>query len=304
MFKIEEAAREGAKVVIGLAGVSGGGKTFTALQLAYGLANRDASKVGFLDTENRRGRLYADSLPGKAKFKIADLIAPFHPKRYIEGLEAFEQSGCEVLIIDSISHSWAGIGGCDDIANEGNPRTPRWNIAKAANKALVNHLLQSSMHLIVCLRAQEKVKMKPGQNGKVEYEALGLQPICEKSFPFELTVSLLMEDEGKKQTPLKCPAELRQILGRGQGYITVEDGKNLRAWIDGANPVDREMERHRSALMNACEWGLKTLEETWKALPTPAKQALKDELPALKASAEAYDRQSAIAAPEPEAANP
>lgn len=295
-FKIEEAAREGAKVVIGLAGVSGSGKTFTALQLAYGLANNNASKVGFLDTENRRGRLYSDALPGKAKFKIADLVAPFHPKRFIEGLRAFENQGCEVLIIDSLSHSWAGIGGCEDIANDGNPKTPRWNVAKSANKEMVNHLLQSSMHLVLCLRAQEKVKMKPGRDGKVEYEQLGVLPICEKNTPYELTVSLLMDDCGKKQKVLKCPDELKGILGRGNDYITAQDGKALRDWIDGANPINRELERVRSELMNSCEWGLKCLEEAWKGLTNDQRKELKDELPALKASAEAFDKHKSLTA--------
>jgi len=55
-FIIETAKREGAKIVLGLAGTSGSGKTYSAIQLGYGLAGMDASQLGFLDTENRRGR--------------------------------------------------------------------------------------------------------------------------------------------------------------------------------------------------------------------------------------------------------
>jgi len=71
-FVTREARREGAKVVIALAGTSGSGKTYTAIILAYGLAGYDASKVGFLDTENKRGSLYSDILPDGKKFKIVD----------------------------------------------------------------------------------------------------------------------------------------------------------------------------------------------------------------------------------------
>lgn len=295
MFTIENATREGAKLVICLAGVSGGGKTYSALQLAYGLARMDASKVGFLDTENRRGRLYADCLPGKAKFKIADMIAPFHPDRYIAGIKAFEDAGCEVLIIDSGSHEWNGLGGCDEIANEGNPKVARWNIAKLAHKKFVNHLLQSSMHIIVCLRAQEKVDMKDPRNIK----SLGIQPVCEKNFMFEMTASLMMEDNGTKQRVLKCPAELMQHLGRGNDYLTAVDGFAVRNWVDGGNPIDREIERHRSDLMNTCEYGTEALKRAWEQLPKNVRQALQGELESLKASAASYERHQELIAPAP-----
>ena len=62
VINIRKAKREGARLVIGIAGISGSGKTRTALELAYGLANHDASKIGFLDTENKRGSLYSDVL--------------------------------------------------------------------------------------------------------------------------------------------------------------------------------------------------------------------------------------------------
>lgn len=290
MFKIEEVTREGAKLVLCLAGVSGGGKTYSALQLAYGLARKDASKVGFLDTENRRGRLYADCLQGKAKFKIADMIAPFHPDRYIEGIKTFEDAGCEVLIIDSGSHEWNGIGGCDEIANDGNPKVARWNIAKMAHKKFVNHLLQSSMHVIVCLRAQEKVDMKDPRN----IRSLGVQPVCEKNFMFEMTASLMMEDNGTKQRVLKCPAELMAHLGRGTDYLTAEDGLAVRNWVDGGNPIDRELERHRTSLMTACEYGTDALKRAWEELPKTAQHALKGELANLKASAESYENHRSL----------
>ena len=43
VIQIRKAQREGARLVIGLAATSGNGKTYTAIQLAYGLANFNAS---------------------------------------------------------------------------------------------------------------------------------------------------------------------------------------------------------------------------------------------------------------------
>lgn len=289
MIKIEEAKREGAKIVLGLAGTSGSGKTYSALQVGYGLANCNGKKLGFLDTENRRGRLYADTLP--QPFLIGDLAPPFSPARYIEAIQAFEKAGVEVLIIDSATHEWEGTGGCEEIATDGNPKFPRWNKAKAEHKKFMNVLLQSSMHIIVCFRAREKVKVLPG--GVVE--PLGLQPITEKNAMFEMTASCMMQDEGRTQTVLKCPEAIRKHVGRGTDYLTVADGKALRAWIDGATPIDRDLERHRATLANTCEQGTDALSAAWTALPKPVKLALKGELEAFKASAAGYDEQRRIA---------
>ena len=108
VIQIRKAKREGARLVLGLAGISGTGKTYTALQLAWGLANYDASKVGFLDTENRRGSLYSDALRDGSgvvhEFWIGDLEPPFSPQRYIDAILEFQKHGVEVLVIDSVTH--------------------------------------------------------------------------------------------------------------------------------------------------------------------------------------------------------
>lgn len=300
IIKIEQARREGAKVVIGLAGTSGSGKTYTALLLGYGLAKRNGKKLGFLDTENRRGRLYADVLG--EPFLIGDLTAPFSPQRYVQAIKEFEEAGCEVLIVDSGTHEWEGVGGCEEIANEGNPKFPRWNKAKSEHKRFMNALLQSSMHIVICFRAREKVKLEKGERGESVIIPLGLQPITEKNVMFEMTASLMMDEEGARQGVLKCPAALRDFLGRGSGYIGIKDGELVREWIDGATPIDKELERHRATLANTCEQGLDALKAAWEALPAPVKKKLKGELDGLKASAEGYDRHRRITSEQSESA--
>lgn len=303
-FIIEDVKREGAKFVLGLAGVSGCGKTYTALQIGYGMAKNNAKKLALLDTENGRGKLYDNILP--ERFRYSAFIPPFSPARYIQGIQAIENAGCEVLVIDSGTHEWEGAGGCEEIATGGDPKLPRWNKAKLEHKRFMNVLLQSSMHIILCLRAREKVKVIKGvnpENGKFEtyFEQQGLQPICEKNMMFEMTASLLLHDEGTRQETLKCPDALRKILGRKTGYLTAKDGFDLRAWIDGALPIDPETEarrielsRGRTTLSNACEGGKESLRLAWESLPIPLKHRLKDEIDQYKAAALEYDRQREI----------
>jgi hypothetical protein len=299
IFQIEEAQREGARLVIGLGGVSGGGKTYTALQLAYGMANYNAKKVGFVCTENKRGRLYSNALVDPTtgevqRFLIGDLTAPFSPQRYIEAIQAFEKAGVEVLVIDSVSHEYEGIGGLEDIAHQGNPKNPNWARAKGEHKSFMNALLQSPMHIIACMRAREKVKLVRDNQGKTQYEPQGVLPIQEKNFTFELTASLMMWNEGQSQEVLKCPSELRNILGRQNDYITAADGAALRAWVDGAKQLDPEVERSRSNLNLICEQGMAALVDAWKKLPKAIRTAINADgtcPDVFKKSAAAFDAQ-------------
>lgn len=292
-IQIREAKREGARMVIGLQGISGSGKTFTALQLAYGLANFDSRKVGFIDTENRRGSLYADALrhpkTGEVQpFLIGDLTPPFSPQRYIEAIQAFEGAGVDVLVIDSVSHEWAGQGGCYDIAKNTSKRIDDWLTAKNEHKRFMNAMLQSSMHIIACIREAPKTDFKDPKNPK----PLGLMPIQESQFVFELTASLQMWNCGQAQAVLKCPDELTPILGRQKGYITAADGKALRDWVDGARQVDPMVAKYRDRLQAVCERGEAAVKDAWGQTPEATRAALGQAFhEQIIASARAFDAQ-------------
>lgn len=294
ILKITEAKREGARLLIFLAGVSGGGKTKTAIEMAYGMTGGDGKKVGFLDTESGRGKLYADEVPNP--YLYAELTPPFSPERYMQAINEFAATGIEVLIIDSGSHEWEGIGGCEDIAYAGNPRLPNWNKAKGEHKSkFMSPMLASPMHIILCLRARERAKpekqMVEGKE-KTVYVDMGLQAITEKNVMFEATVSLMLHDQGRRQDVIKCPSALQGILGRGNGYITQEDGAALRAWVDGASPLDPKVEHSRGLLKMAAEKGMEELQKVWGSLSKAHKAAIggKTGCPAeLKASAAAFD---------------
>jgi len=284
VIQIRKAQREGARMVIGLAGQSGSGKTYSAIQLAYGLAGGDGNKVGFIDTENRRGSLYADTVPNQ--FLIGDLYAPFSPQRYIDAILEFQKAGVEVLVIDSVSHVWEGTGGCEEIAAASNHKSIGWANAKAQHKRLMNTLLQCDMHIICCIRAREKTDFSDPKNP----QPLGIQPICEKGFMFEMTASLMMYDGGRAQDALKCPADLIPILGRQKGFITQEDGKALRSWVSGANQLDPEVEKYRNSLQTATQQGLTALKAAWDQTPNEIRRSLGTAfLDQLKAAATAFD---------------
>lgn len=287
IVNIRDVSRPGARLVVGLTGQQGTGKTYTAIQFGYGLAGKDASKLGFLDTENGRGRLFSDILPNQAPFKYAELEAPFSPQRYVDAIKAFEKFGVDVLIIDSVSHVWESIGGAQDIAEEHKQKgRANWLLAKKEHRKFMNAMLLSPMHIIACVRAREKV------DGNT-YKSLGIQPIAEKNFWFDVTVGMMLHDEGKRREYLKrLPEEYAPFLARTDGYLTADDGFALKSWLDGGGTVDTALEDARNHLRLVAEGGTQSLRDAWPKLPIETRKALEDDgtfMESIRATAKEYD---------------
>lgn len=295
ILNIRKATLGGSKAIIGIAGTSGDGKTYTALLMARGMVDK-ASEIGFLDTENKRGSLYADILD--EPFMIGDLVPPFSPDRYAEAIKEFQEAGVKVLVVDSVSHEWEGDGGCDDIANAplaAGKKMANWIGAKKAHKRFMNVLLQCNMNVIVCIRAREKTDFK----NPTAPVSLGIQPICEKNFMFEMTASFLIKEQGKKQVFLKIPSFLKDALGDGNGYLGQDAGKKIATWLDKGEKEDPELVRYKSELLMVCEKGSVELKKTWDALPGPIKKKLKADGATYVAAAKEYDKQAADALADP-----
>ena len=106
------AVRENVGLIIGLAGSSGSGKTYTAMRLAAGISGSKPFAV--IDTEAGRAKHYADQF----KFDHAELHPPFRPAAYAEAVMAADAAGYPVIVVDSVSHVWAGDGGVLDWQEE------------------------------------------------------------------------------------------------------------------------------------------------------------------------------------------
>lgn len=288
LLEIKKAVRGQSKSIIGIAGTSGSGKTLTALLIARGMV-KDASEIGFLDTENKRGSFYADALD--TPFMIGDLYPPFSPKRYSDAIKEFQAAGIKVLIIDSITHEWEGEGGCDDIAQsaiDAGKKMANWISAKREHKAFMNTLLQCNMHIIACIRAREKTDFK---NPK-EPISLGIQPVCEKNFMFEMTASFLMLNEGKQQQFIKIPSFLRKAFGNGDGYLGIDTGKEIIKWINQGEAQDPEIARIKSEMLLACEFGVEAIATIWNGITAEQKKVLAFHKEMCKESALAYEKQA------------
>src|SRR5947207_2731090 len=73
ILNIAPAERAGAHLLIQLYGPPRSGKTFTALRIARGMVG-SKGRIGVLDTESGRARLYSDKVPGG--FVVGELTPP------------------------------------------------------------------------------------------------------------------------------------------------------------------------------------------------------------------------------------
>lgn len=207
-FRFEPAVRKGVGLLISLSSGTGGGKTYSALELATGISG--GKPFALIDTEAGRALHYAD----KYKFDHGDLAAPFTPARYIEAILAADAAHYPAIVLDSGSHVWAGDGGVldmheteldrmakDDWRKRESCKMAAWIFPKTEHKKFVTKLLQLRAHLIICLRADEKIDIikEDGKTKIVPKETRigksGWVPICEKHFPFEMTASFMLFDE-------------------------------------------------------------------------------------------------------------
>ena len=87
-FTIRAAQRGNVQLVAGIAGPSGGGKTFSALLLARGLAGANG-RIVLLDTEHGRSQMYSDI---GAPWDGIEFDPPVTPERYVEAIKAAQAS--------------------------------------------------------------------------------------------------------------------------------------------------------------------------------------------------------------------
>jgi hypothetical protein len=247
-FAFKKAVREGVSLLIGMAGESGSGKTYSAMQIAKGIAAGKPFAV--IDTEAGRAKHYADLFT----FDHGDLKPPFSPTNYLEAIKAADAAGYPVIVVDSMSHEHAGEGGLldwheselnrmagDDWRKRDACNMAAWIKPKAAHKTMVQRLLQIRAHLILCFRAEEKVEMVRGDDGKMKITKKqtstgldGWMPICEKNLPYELTASFLFRSTAPGvPKPIKLQKQHMPFFPLDKP-IAEDSGRLIAEWANGS----------------------------------------------------------------------
>ncbi|MBC8531984.1 ATP-binding protein [Gehongia tenuis] len=230
---IRKAQRLKAKLRLGISGPAGSGKTMGALLVAHGIC-KDWSKICLIDTENGSGDLYANyAHQGIAigEYNIIDILAPYTPEKYLNALKECEQAGMEVVIIDSLTHAWAGTGGLLDkkgqIEKSNKNGWAAWREITPLHNRLVDTIIHSGCHIIATFRAKMDY-VQEVVNGKTAIRKVGMAPIQRDGMEYEFSVFVEVD-----QSHQAIATKDRTSLLDGRVFELSESiGQELAEWLE------------------------------------------------------------------------
>lgn len=227
----KRATKAQAKLRMALMGPAGSGKTFTALSIAGAFGN-----IAVIDTEHGSASKYGDQFT----FDVLELTE-YHPQHYIDAISAAGEAGLyDVLVIDSLSHAWNGVGGVLEIVDKASKRTDAkntfaaWRDATPLHNQLIEALLAAPMHLIVTMRAKTEYVLERDERGKMVPRKIGLAPVQREGMEYEFDLVAEMDMQNTLQvTKTRVPKTTGKVIHYpGQAF-----GKLLKDWLDEGAPM-------------------------------------------------------------------
>ena len=229
-LSFQKATKKSARLRMALIGVAGAGKTYTALAIASHLG----SKIAVIDTERGSASKYSDQF----EFDVLE-IETYSPKTYVEAMEAAEEAGYDVLVIDSLSHAWVGKDGALEQVDKAARRTQSnnnfgaWRDVTPQHNAMVDAMISSKMHIIGTMRAKtEYVQEKDPKSGRTTIRKVGMAPIQRDGLEYEFDVVADIDvDNNFIVGKTRCP----QLSGAVVNRAGREVARTLKNWLtDGA----------------------------------------------------------------------
>jgi len=254
-MKLHKAERHQVKLRIGFSGPSGFGKTYSSLLLAYGITN-DWSKIAIIDTENKSASLYSHL----GEFNVLSLEESFAPERYIKAIKLCEDSGMDVIIIDSISHEWQSKGGCLEIHEQLGGRFQDWAKVTPRHNSFIDAIIQSKCHVITTSRRKVDYSLDKDGDGKTKVMKLGTKEITREGFEYELTVNFELLNDKHLVSASKDRTGL--FSGKPEFIINSNTGKKLINWCTQGKSVEKIKEE-----INSCD-SLEGLKQIYAEHPT------------------------------------
>lgn len=255
---LRKAKRHKLKVPILLMGASGSGKTVSSLLIAKGILNKmfpdleDEArweKLAVIDTEHGRSEMYCDSTIGDThigSFNIYDLSKPYTAQRYVQAFNECKQAGCEVVIIDSITHAWSGEGGILDKVNKFGGQFQAWNKVKPDEQDFLKLFFDTDVHVIATARSKQGYEVTRSETGKVNIEKVGLRPDQKDGLDYEFAIVFqLYKDHSAESTK----DNTNSFTGRM--VIDSKVGESIYEWAEqGVDLQAEKIKRFTELLQN------------------------------------------------------
>lgn len=270
-FQVKKAVREKIYPKIALIAPSGGGKTYSALRLATGMAEQMKEDTGkeasilLANTEQKRGYYYADEF----RYDIVDIDAPHEPEKYIDLINFAVESGYSILIIDSSSHEWEGSGGCLDLQKRAGGTYQAWAKVTPRHARFINAIADSPITIIATMRAKDQYELTKDNEGKINVQKLGAGAKQREGFEYEFTCTFMLDVKTNTAETEKDNTHLFESVG--PKLLTEEDGIRIMKWANsgtGYTPPNRIAVDQADAQSQGSDDELATLKKEIIALCT------------------------------------
>lgn len=262
---------------VGISGGSGSGKTFSALRLARGIAQEITGEksppIGFVDTENKRGLHYRKDFPEMVHADFTAVnddgdVVGFTIARWIEMIDMAEHADLPVVVTDSFSHSWAGVGGLlemhamalDRLVQEAERRANgrytverdkfsmlAWAEVKPPYRRLVDRIIRAKTNFVICTRAKPVMQKGFGEKAtnafktKTRRADVPWNPETDSDLMFELTAMIILDPSAPG-----CPVHQIKVADQFKGVfdpsrpITEETGRLMAEWSKGNGDAQKQ----------------------------------------------------------------
>jgi hypothetical protein len=184
-----KAVRSKTKLRMALDGPSGSGKTFTGLRFAFALAPN--AKVAVICSENGSAQKYQGEAPDGTPWEFdIEVLKNYAPTSYTAAIKAAAASGYDVLLIDSLSHEWAGSGGALQLVDKvkGNNSYVKWKDITPIHDEMIEAILTSPIHVIATMRSKTEYVMEPDANGKMVPKKVGMGAVQRPGMEYEFDI--------------------------------------------------------------------------------------------------------------------
>jgi hypothetical protein len=228
MMQFKKAVKAKQRLRLAIDGVSGSGKTYTALAIASGMGN----KVAVIDSEHGSAALYGD----RFDFDTLELES-FQIEDYVGALEMAAAAEYPIVIIDSTSHAWdALIERVERIATQKfNGNTFRgWGEGTPLQKKLIEAMLNYPGHVIVTCRSKTEYSVDKDDKGKTTVKKVGTAAVQRQGFEYEFTMAMTMDANHVGFVTKDRTSKFQDKFIEKPGK---EFGKELIAWLNEGVPL-------------------------------------------------------------------
>lgn len=272
-FEISDARRQQVPLLVGIAGPSFSGKTFSALRIATGIARVNQGPIVYIDTEGRRALHYADEF----KFRHIPFSEPYGSLDYVAAIDAALESKPAVIVVDSASHEHEGSGGYLDLANQelesGKKEGQHWAKPSVNRRRLLSRIQTLPCSAIFCFRAKDALDWKAVFAKKAKSPPpMGETIVGTADFSFEMTVRMLLHagsngvptwrsDLPGEKAAIKLPKQFVGLFDGPARALSESDGEAMARWAAGdtAPQQSKQPERPRPELSARCSELLKMM---------------------------------------------